>query len=96
MISFHLILSTTHTCSSCSTSQTTEARPCLLSKVLKGKADAMTSVAAKLSSFCPKTLAAGIKFAFAILRTTLNSTFSGCLAFNESFAPLLLYQDGVN
>lgn len=96
MISFHLILSISHSRSSCSTVQTTRARPCLASEALKGKADAVTSEAAKLSSFCPKMLAVGIKFAFAILRSTINSTFSGCLVFNESFAPLLLYQDGVN
>lgn len=30
---------------------------------------------------------------FASLRTSLNSTFSGSPAFNESFAPVFLYQD---
>lgn len=30
---------------------------------------------------------------FASLRTPLNSTFSGSPAFNESFAPVFLYQD---
>lgn len=29
----------------------------------------------------------------ASLRTSFNSTFSGCPAFNESFAPVFLYQD---
>lgn len=96
MIAFHLIFSTTHTRSSTSTVHTTQAQPRLASWVLQGKADTVPSEAAKLSSFCPKKLAVGIKFAFATLRTTLNSTFSGCLVFNKTFAPLLLYQDGVN
>lgn len=36
---------------------------------------------------------AGYQIHLASLRTSFNSTFSGCPAFNESFAPVFLYQD---
>lgn len=71
-------------------------------EILKGKADAMTLEASKLSSSfdtapLPKQGGGGgggYQICFASLRTSLNSTFSGSPAFNESFAPVFLYQDG--
>lgn len=58
----------------------------------------MTSVASKLSSSFDIALrlkhgGGGYQICFATLRTSLNSTFSGSIAFNESFAPVFLYQD---
>lgn len=57
-----------------STVQRTQAQVCMAG-VLKGKADAVTSEAAKLSSFCPKTLAVAIKFTFAIFKNHTSFHF---------------------
>lgn len=70
---------------------------CAVCEILKGKADTMTLEASKLSfSFdtAPLPKQGGeYQICFARLRASLNSTFSGSPAFNESFAPVFLYQD---